>query len=71
MLVEDVKDLYYDSVVLLLGLATEDEDVVKVDDHNSFINKLLEDVIHHYLEISRLLVISKNMTRGLNRPWFI
>ena len=34
MLSEDVEDSYYDSVVLLLGLATTDEDFTHVDDHD-------------------------------------
>jgi len=29
---EDIQDPYYDDMVLLLGLATEDEDVVYVND---------------------------------------
>jgi len=50
MLAENVKDLHYNGVVLLLGLVTKDEDVIHVDDHNPFIYELLEDVIHHHLE---------------------
>jgi len=37
MFVEDVQDPYYDGMVFLFCLATEDEDVMHVDDHNSFI----------------------------------
>src|SRR5882672_445328 len=51
MFVEDVQDPYYDCMVFLLGLASKDEDVIHVDDHNSFIDELLEDVIHHCLEL--------------------
>ena len=50
MLAEDVKNMHYNGVVLLLGLATEDEDVVHVDDHDSFVDNLLEDVVHNCLE---------------------
>ena len=34
-------------MVFLLCLAAEDVDVIHVDDCNSFINELSEDVIHH------------------------
>ena len=37
-------------MVFLLCLAPKDEDVVHVDDYNSFVNELSEDVIHHHLE---------------------
>ena len=50
MLAEDVKDPYYNCVMFLLGLAAKDEDVVHVNDHNSFINEFSEDVIYHCLE---------------------
>ena len=36
--------------MLLLGLANKDEDVVHVDDYNSFVNEFSEDVVHHRLE---------------------
>jgi len=47
---EDVED--HDGVVLLFGLATEDEDVIHVDEHNSFIYELSDDVIDNCLESS-------------------
>ena len=50
MFAEDVKDSYYNGVVFLFCLAAEDEDVVHVDDHDSFVDELLEDVVHHCLE---------------------
>ena len=50
MFAEDVKDPYYNGMVLLLGLATEYEDVVHVNDYNSPIYEFLEDVIHNCLE---------------------
>ena len=50
MLVEDIEDPHYNGLVLLLCLATEDEDVVHVDDYNPFVYELSEDVIHHHLE---------------------
>ena len=37
MLVEDVKDPYYNGVILLLGLATKYEDVIHVNNHDSFV----------------------------------
>jgi len=50
MFVEDVQDLYYDCMVFLLSLATKDEDIIHVDDHNTFVDELSEDIIHHCLE---------------------
>ena len=50
MLVDDVKDSYYNSVVQILCLTTKDEDVVHVYDHNSLFYKFSEDVVHHHLE---------------------
>src|SRR5882724_5466058 len=47
---EDVQDPYHNGMVFLLCLATENEDIVHVDDYNSFIDELSEDVIHHHLE---------------------
>jgi len=54
-----------------LCLAAEDEDVIHVDNYNSFVDQLLEDVIHPCRNVTGLLVRPKNMTRGSNRPWFI
>src|SRR5882724_12377161 len=71
MSAEDVQDLYHNGMVFLLCLATENEDVVHVDDYNSFINEFSEDVVHHHLERPGLLVRPKNMTRGSTRPWFV
>src|SRR5882724_4452632 len=50
MSAEDVQHLYHNGMVFLLCLATKDEDVVHVDDYNSFVNEFSEDVIHHHLE---------------------
>src|SRR5882724_4548632 len=50
MSVEDVQDPYHNGMVFLLCLATKNEDVVHVDDYNSFVDELSEDVIHHRLE---------------------
>jgi len=50
MLVEDVKDPYYNGVMLLLGLATKEEDVILVNDYESLVYEFLEEVIHHCLE---------------------
>jgi len=67
MFVEDVQDLYYDGVVFLLHLATKDEDVVHVDDHNSFINELSEDVIHHHLEHRQAVSETKEHDKGFKQ----
>src|SRR5882672_8298368 len=67
MLVEDVQDSYYDGVVFLLLLATKDEDVVHIDDHNSFINELSEDVIHHHLEHCRAVSETKEHDKRLEQ----
>jgi len=37
-------------MMFLLGLAADDEDVVHVDGHDSFVNELSKDVINHCLE---------------------
>jgi len=50
MLAEDVKDQSYNGIMLFLGLATKYEDVVHVNDHDSFVYEFSEDVIHHHLE---------------------
>jgi len=67
MVCRDVQDSYYDGVVFLLSLATKDEDVVHVDDHDFLHRELSEDVIHHRLDVAGLLVRPKNMTRGLEQ----
>ena len=71
MLVEDIKDLYYNGVMWLLSLATEDEDVIHVNNHDSFIYEFSEDFFIIVWNVTRLLVRPKNMTRGSNKPWFI
>src|SRR5882724_7494421 len=50
MLMEDVKDSHYNFVVLLLGLAAKDEDVVHIDGHYSLVDEFFENVVHHCLE---------------------
>ena len=50
MLAEDAEDSYYNGVMLLLGLAAKDEDVVHVNDYDSLINEFPEYVIDHCLE---------------------
>jgi len=50
MLAEDVGDPYYNGMMLLLGLAAKDEDVIHVNNHDSFVYEFSEDVIHHHLE---------------------
>src|SRR5882724_9929854 len=44
ILVENVENQYYNGVMLLLGLSAEDEDVVHVNNHESFIYEFSEDV---------------------------
>ena|SRR5882724_941229 len=50
MLVEDGEVPYYNGMMLLLGLATDDEDVVHLNDYSSLVYEFLEDVIHHCLK---------------------
>jgi len=50
MLSEDVEDLCYNGVLLLLSLAAKYEDVVHVNNHDSFIYEFLEDVDNNFLE---------------------
>jgi len=50
VLAEDVKDSYYNLVMLFFSLTAENKDVVHVDGHYPFVNELFEDVIHHCLE---------------------
>src|SRR5882724_7341998 len=50
MSAEDVQYPYHNGMVFLHCLATENEDVIHVDDYNSFVDELSEDVIHHHLE---------------------
>src|SRR5882724_5666437 len=50
MLTEDVEDSHYNSMVLLPGLATKDEDVVHIDGHYSLVDEFFENVVHHRLE---------------------
>jgi len=50
MSVEDVEDPYYNGMVLLLGLPTEYEDVIHINNYDSLVNEFSEDLIHHCLE---------------------
>src|SRR5882672_10250927 len=72
MFVEDVQDPYYDGIVFLFCLATKDEDVIHVDDYNSFIDELSEDVIHHHLEcrwaVSETTEHDKGFKQALVQP---
>src|SRR5882724_2557015 len=52
-------------------VSAEDEDVFHVDSHDPSVDAFLEDVVHHHLEVARLLVKPKNMTKGSNKPLFI
>ena len=67
MFVEDVQGLYYNGVVFLFCLAAEYEDVVHVDDHNSFVDELSEDVIHHHLECHRTVGETKEHDKGFKQ----
>ena len=53
VLMEDVKDSYYDLMMLFFSSTSKDEDVIHVDGHYTFINELFEDVIHHCLKGGR------------------
>jgi len=46
VLMEDVKDSYYDLIMLFLSLTAKNEDVVHVDGHYPLIDELFEDVVH-------------------------
>ena len=59
MSAEDDQHPYHNGMVFLLCLATKDEDVIHVDDYNSFINEFSEDVIHHRLEHRRAVSETK------------
>src|SRR5882672_8450488 len=65
VLAEDDQDPYYYCMVFLLGLAAEDEDVIHVDHYNSFVNELLEDVIHHCLECCQTIGETKKHDKKL------
>src|SRR5882672_6862829 len=59
-------------MVFLLQLATEYEDVVHVDDHDSFIDELSEDVIHHHLECRQAVSETKENDKRLKQaPVFL
>src|SRR5882672_9914189 len=64
---EDVQDLYYNGRVFLFFLSTEDEDVIHIDDYNSFVDELLEDVIHHHLEHHRAVSETKEHDKGFEQ----
>ena len=70
MLSEHVQDSGYDLLIMFDRVSVY-HDIVHVDCHISFINEVLEDVIHHGWKVARLLVRPKNMTRGLKRPKFV
>ena len=67
MFVEDVQVPYYDCMVFLLHLAAEDEDVIHVDDHNSFVDELSEDVVHHHLEHCWAVSETKEHDKGFKQ----
>ena len=50
VLMENVKDSYYDLMMLFFSLSTENEAVIHVDGHYPLIDELFEDDIHHCLE---------------------
>jgi len=52
---------------LLLGLAAKDEDIVHVDDHNSFVYEFSEDVIHHHLECFQTVSETKEHELGFEQ----
>src|SRR5882672_4029909 len=67
MFSEDVQNPYHDGMVFHFCLATKDEDVVHVDDYNSFVNELSEDVIHHCLECRRAVSETKEHDKGFKQ----
>ena len=71
VLPEDVKDSHYDHMMLLFDLAAENEDVIHVNGHDSFVNELLENVVIIIWKVAGLFVSPKNMTRGSKRPQFL
>jgi len=50
VLMEDVKDSYYNLMMLFFSLTTKDKDVIHVDGHYPFVNKLFENLIHHFMK---------------------
>ena len=62
---KSLQDQMCNATVLLHGFSV-DEDVVKVHADHSFHNKVLKDLIHHYLEGRRTVCKPKNITSGLN-----
>ena len=44
---------------------------VHLDYYDFFYYKVLKDIIHHSINVVRLSVILKNITKGLKRPQFI
>jgi len=50
VLTEDVKDSYYNLMMLFFSLTTKNKDDIHVDGHYPFVNELFEEVIHHHLK---------------------
>src|SRR5712664_1688814 len=67
MSAEDVEDPYYNGMMFLLCLTAEDEDVIHVDDYDSFVYELSEDVIHHRLERCQTVSETKEHDKGFGQ----
>ena len=62
---EDVKDLYYDLMMLFFSLTAKDEDVVHIDDDYPLVNEFFEEVIHHHMEGGGTVCQAKEHHQGL------
>ena len=66
MLAEASEHQASDTPVLLKGLG-EDEDIVKVDDHNPLHDEIMKDVIHHRLKGGRAVGEAKEHNERLKK----
>jgi len=64
VLMEDVEDSYYNLVMLFFGLTTKDKDVIHVNGHYPFVNKLFEHVLHHHLKGGRVICQAEEHNQG-------
>src|SRR5882724_7005478 len=71
VLTEDVKDSYYNLVMLFFSLTAKNKDVIHVDGHYPFINELLKMSFIIVWKVVGLFIKLKNITKGSKRPQFI
>ena len=71
VLTEDVKDSYYDLMMLFFSLTTENEDVIHIDGHYPSLMSSLKMSFIIVWKMVRLFVNPWNISRGSKRPWFI